>query len=128
MSHAYNSIMAIIICKFLKAINPLNFLWILVHLLSRDLQESEWFFQTDHPFRGWEAIFKFNLVPKTRCILGHSLEVNLGSWSDTIDIGTPCNVITSLTFNFTNLFTRFVIFIGKNKVTFVKWYIITHIT
>jgi hypothetical protein len=41
------------------------------------------------------------------------------SQSETIDFSTPCNLITSFTYNLSNLSTRSVIFIGKKIMDFV---------
>ena len=72
-------------------------------------------------------MLRFTLIPKARCKHGHNLEVNLGSQSDTIDKGTPCNLIPSFTYNMANLSTRFVILVGKNIFDFVSRSTTTHI-
>jgi hypothetical protein len=66
------------------------------------------------------------MVPKARCILGHNLDVNQGSLSETIEIGTPCNLTTSLIYNWASYSTESPIFIGKNKENFVNLSTITH--
>jgi len=91
-----------------------NSLQTLAHRTSGDPQEFEWSFQIDHPFEDEM------LCSDVRCKLGHNLDVNLGSRSDIIETGTPWSMITSSTYNFTNLSTESVIFIGKNKADFVS--------
>jgi len=73
-------------------------------------------------------VLRFTSVPKARCKHGHNLEVNLGSQSDTIDMGTPCSLITSFTYNFANLSTGSVILMGKNRADLVSQSTTTHIT
>ena len=71
-------------------------------------------------------MLRFNFVPNVRCKLGHSLDVNLGSRSDTIDTGTPWSLTTSLMYNFASLSTKSVALIDKNKTDFVSRSTISH--
>ena len=48
-------------------------------------------------------MLKYNRVQMASCKLDQNLDVNLGSRSETIDIGTPCNLTISSTYNWANL-------------------------
>ena len=43
-------------------------------------------------------------------------EVNLASWSDTIEVGTPCNQTISRTYNWAHRSTRNVLLIGMSEL------------
>lgn len=70
----------------------------------------------------------FNFIPKAFCILGHNLEVNRGSLSDTIKTSTQCNRITSFTYIQASFFTKYFIHIGRNKEDLINLSIIAHMT
>ena len=74
------------------------------------------------------GVYKFNLVPKVCCILGHKQDVNMRLRYETIDTGIPCNLTTSFTYSLTNLSTEFAIFIGKKKAYLVNLLAITQMT
>jgi len=88
-----------------------------IHDLRRS--SSVWML-SDWPFIWeWNVVLRFTSVLKARCKSGHNLDVNLRSRSNTIHIGTPWSLITSFTYNLANLSTKYVIYMGKNKVEFV---------
>jgi hypothetical protein len=39
---------------------------------------------------GWNAVVMCSLVPMSRMSSHQNVEVKMGSWSDTMDCGTPC--------------------------------------
>jgi hypothetical protein len=64
-------------------------------------------------------MLNFNLVPIAFWRLGHSLEVNRGSLSDTMEIGIPCNLTTLFIYTLVNLSTESIIFTGRATITHI---------
>ena len=62
-------------------------------------------------------MLNFNLVPMAFWRLGHSLEVNRGSMSDTMEIGIPFNLTTLFTYTLVSLSTESIIFTGRTTIT-----------
>ena len=48
---------------------------------------------------GWKTLLKSRRVPNAFWSLRQKANVKCGSWSDTIDIGTPCNLTISFTYS-----------------------------
>ena len=76
---------------------------------------------------GWKAALNLNFVPNSFCKPPQKLEVNRGSLSETMDIGTPCNIIISFIKSCPSFQNLLVLFIGKKCTDLVNWSIITHI-
>lgn len=75
-----------------------------------------WIVLLDYPFIwGWKVMLKFNFILKACWILGQRWELKLGSWLDTINLGTPCNMITVFTYNLANLSNGFIVFMDRKK-------------
>ena len=55
------------------------------------------------PFGGRNVVLKFSRVPKDSYNFPQNLKVNLGSWSEIMDIGIPCNKTISLIYSFASL-------------------------
>ena len=75
---------------------------------------------------GWNAMLNFNSIPIAFWILGHNLDMNLGSRSNIIDIGTPCNLTTSLTYNLTMYVINIIVvmmmmFVGLKPMMIGSW-------
>ena len=71
-------------------------------------------------------MLKCNLVPMTSCKLDQNLDVNLGSQSETIDIGKPCNLTISSTYNWANLSNGSSLLTRRKCADFVSLSTITH--
>ena len=71
-------------------------------------------------------MLKCNQVPMAFGKLDQNLDVNLGSQSETIDIGTPCNLTISSTYNSANLSNRSSLLTGRQCTDFVSLSTITH--
>jgi len=62
---------------------------------ARNRSSKTWMTLSDWPsIWGWNAVLMSNLVPKARCMLGQSREVNLGSRFDIMDNGIPWSCTT----------------------------------
>ena len=70
---------------------------------------------------------KFSRVPKADCNSFQNLDVNRGSWSNTIDNGILCNQIILLTYSSTNRSMEESSLTGTKWVDFVSQSTITHI-
>jgi hypothetical protein len=73
-------------------------------------------------------VLKFSLVLIALCNFSQNLEVNRGSRSDTMEIGTPCNLTISRTYNSASLSIESVTLIGRKWAHFINLSIMTHIT
>ena len=66
-------------------------------------------------------------VPNSWCKLPQNLNRNLGSLSDTMLDGTPCNLTISLTYNWVNFSRGLLTLIGRKWADLVSWSTTTHI-
>jgi len=66
-------------------------------------------------------------VPKALYKHFQKLDTKLEAQSETIDLGTPCNITTSLTYKGTKPEAEFVVFMGIKWETFVNLSITTQI-
>ena len=71
-------------------------------------------------------MLKCSRVPMASCKLDKNLDVNLGSRSETIDIGTPCNLTISSTYNWANLSNGSSFLNGRKCADFISLSTITH--
>ena len=71
-------------------------------------------------------MLKCNRVPMASCKLDQNLDVNLGSLSETNDIGTLCNLTISSTYNWANLSNESSLLTGRKCADFVSLSTITH--
>ena len=71
-------------------------------------------------------MLKCNRVPMASYKLDQNLDVNMGSRSEIIDIGTPCNLTISSTYNWANLFNESSLLTGRKCVDIVSLSTITH--
>ena len=55
-------------------------------------------------------------------------DVKCGSRTDTIDTGTPCNLIISFTYNWTQVSIVYVVYPNRKCADFVNLLVITQIT
>ena len=71
-------------------------------------------------------MLKCNRVPMTSYKLDQNLDVNLGSRSEPIDIGRPCNLTISSTYNWANLSNGSSLLTGRKCANFFSLSTITH--
>ncbi|WZZ50526.1 hypothetical protein YC2023_050633 [Brassica napus] len=76
---------------------------------------------------GWNTVLLNSLVPKASCSASQNDAVNLGSRSETMSDGTPCNFMIWSMYNSANTSTLSVSRIGNKCVTLVNLSTITHI-
>ena len=77
-------------------------IWSRTQALKRS--SKDWIVRSDCPsICGWYAKLILNWVPNAACRDCQKRDVNLGSLSDTILAGTPCNLNTSRTYKSANL-------------------------
>ena len=66
-------------------------------------------------------MLKCNRVSMASCKLDQNLDVNLGSRFEIIDIGTPCNLTISSTYNWANLSNESSLLTGRKCADFVVY-------
>ena len=91
------------------------------------MSSKVWIFLSDCPcICEWKAMLKCNLVPNASCKFFQKCDVKRGSRSDTIDIGTPCNLTISEIYKDANLSKESICCIGKKCADLVSQSTITH--
>ena len=97
----------------------------MTHALS--ISSKVWIVLSDCPsVCGWNAVLMYNFVPIAFCKYSQNLEVNLGSLSDTIDIGTPCSRTILFKYFSANCSSEHPQRISMKCVDFVSLSMITH--
>ena len=80
-----------------------------------------WIVLSDFPsVYGWNDLLNRRWVSKVDCKLCQNVEVKRGSLSDTIEIGTPCNLTISHIYKWLNVSIESETLIGRKWADFVK--------
>ena len=92
------------------------------------MSSKVWMVLSDCPsVWGCNVVLKCNLVHKAPCKLSQKWDVNLGSLSETIDNGTPCNLTISETYKIASLSNGSVYCIERKCADLVSLSTITQI-